>query len=108
MMYMPDAIKATIQLMEAPIESIDIRSSYNVGAISFTPEQIAQSIQKYIPNFKITYKSDFRQALADSWPNSVDDTKARADWDWSHDYDLDKMTKDMLDNIKVKIEAELV
>ena len=108
MMYMPDAIKATIQFMEAPIESIDIRSSYNVGAISFTPEQIAQSIQKYIPNFKITYKSDFRQALADSWPNSVDDSKARADWDWSHDYDLDKMTKDMLDNIKVKIEAELV
>jgi nucleoside-diphosphate-sugar epimerase len=107
MMYMPDAIKATIGLMEAPISQIDIRSSYNVGAISFTPKEIAASIQKYIPDFTITYKSDFRQALADSWPNSVDDSKARADWNWEHDFDLDRMTKDMLDNIKVKIETEI-
>ena len=107
MMYMPDAIKATIGLMEAPISKIDIRSSYNVGAISFTPKEIAASIQKYIPDFTIMYKSDFRQALADSWPNSVDDSKSRADWNWEHDFDLDRMTKDMLDNIKLKIETEI-
>lgn len=106
MMYMPDAIKATISLMESPNNQIDIRSSYNVGSMSFTPKEIASSIQKFIPDFTISYKSDFRQALADSWPNSVDDNKAREDWNWSPDFDLDKMTEDMLKNIRIKIEAE--
>lgn len=106
MMYMPDAIKATINLMEAPAETIKVRSSYNVGSMSFTPKQIAESIQKHIPEFTISYKSDFRQALADSWPNSVNDSKATEDWNWQPDFDLDAMTKDMLENIGKKIKRE--
>ncbi len=101
MMYMPDAIRATVQLMEAPAEQVKIRSSYNLAGISFNPEEIAASIRKYIPGFTITYNPDFRQAIADSWPQSIDDARAQQDWGWKMDYDLDAMTKDMLDNLKI-------
>jgi nucleoside-diphosphate-sugar epimerase len=101
MMYMPDAIRATIELMEAPAEKIKVRTSYNVSAISFSPKEIAESIHKHIPEFKITYKPDYRQAIADSWPQSIDDTVARADWGWKPEYDLDRMTEDMLRNLKL-------
>lgn len=100
MMYMPDAIRATIELMEAPADQVKIRSSYNLGGISFNPEEIAASIRKYIPEFTITYKPDFRQAIADSWPKSINDTEARNHWGWDPKYDLDSMTKEMLDNLK--------
>ncbi len=100
MMYMEDAIRATIDLMEAPAEKVKIRSAYNVAGISFNPEEIAASIRKHIPNFSISYQPDFRQAIADSWPQSIDDTRAREDWGWQPKYDLDKMTAVMLENIK--------
>ncbi|MDN5201600.1 NAD-dependent epimerase/dehydratase family protein [Fulvivirgaceae bacterium BMA10] len=100
MMYMADAIKATIDLMQADKEDIQIRSSYNLAAISFTPEEISNSIKKTFPDFEITYKPDFRQAIADSWPDSIDDSKAREDWGWNHEYDLDRMTEDILLNLK--------
>ncbi len=100
MMYMDDAIKATIQIMQAPKEQIKIRSSYNLSAISFTPKKIAEAIQKHIPEFTITYKPDFRQQIADSWPASIDDSKAREDWNWQHEFDLEKMTRMMLENLK--------
>lgn len=100
MMYMPDAIRATIELMEAPAEQVKIRSSYNLGGISFNPEEIAASIRKYIPEFTISYKPDFRQAIADSWPQSINDSEARNHWGWKPEFDLDGMTKEMLDNLK--------
>jgi nucleoside-diphosphate-sugar epimerase len=100
MMYMPDAIRATIELMDAPAEKVKIRSSYNLGGISFDPEQIAAEIRKHIPEFTITYKPDFRQAIADSWPRSIEDSRAREDWGWNPQYDLAGMTRDMLDNLK--------
>ena len=99
MMYMPDAIRATIELMESPAEKVKIRSSYNVAGISFNPEQIAASIRKHIPEFTITYKPDFRQAIADSWPQSINDERASKDWGWQLEYDLDAMTQVMLDNL---------
>ena len=105
MMYIDDAVKATIDLMKADADKIKVRSSYNIAAISFTPEQIAQSIQKHIPEFSISYSPDFRQKIADSWPNSIDDSKARSDWGWKHTYDLDGMTEDILKNLQVKLEA---
>lgn len=99
MMYMPDALRATIELMEAPAEQVKIRSSYNLAGISFDPEEIAASIRKIIPEFTITYKPDFRQAIADSWPGSIDDTEARNHWGWKPKYDLDGMTRDMLEHL---------
>lgn len=99
MMYMPDAIKATIDLMQAPTKDISIRSSYNVAAISFTPKDLHQAIVKRYPDFKITYKPDFRQQIASSWPNSIDDTQARLDWNWQHDYGIEQMTEDILKHI---------
>jgi nucleoside-diphosphate-sugar epimerase len=99
MMYMEDAIRATIAIMDAPEEQIKIRSSYNLAAISFTPTEIAASIQKHIPEFTITYKPDFRQKIADSWPSSIDDTNAREDWGWEHAYDLNLITQDMIENL---------
>ncbi len=99
MMYMPDAIKATMDLMNAPRESVKIRSSYNLAAMSFTPEEIYQSILPFFPDFKIAYNPDFRQAIADSWPDSIDDSFARKDWGWSPDYDLNAMTSDILKNL---------
>lgn len=99
MMYMPDAIKATIELMEAPKEKISIRHSYNVSSMSFSPKEIALEIKKHIPEFVINYKEDYRQAIANSWPQSLDDSVARRDWGWKHNYDLEFMVKDMLDNL---------
>ncbi len=99
MMYMPDAIRATIELMESPAEKVKIRSSYNVSGISFNPEEIAASIRKFIPNFTISYTPDFRQAIADSWPQSINDQEAREHWGWKPEFDLDAMTKVMLDNL---------
>ncbi|HWB26554.1 MAG TPA: NAD-dependent epimerase/dehydratase family protein [Chitinophagaceae bacterium] len=99
MMYMPDAIKATIDLMEAPEEKISVRTSYNIAAVSFSPKEIAEAIQKHIPGFAISYQPDYRQAIADSWPQSIDDSVARRDWGWKHEYDLNKMTEDMLKNL---------
>ena len=100
MMYMDDAIAATIQIMQSPKEQIKIRSSYNLAAMSFTPTEIAQEIKKHIPEFEITYHPDFRQKIADSWPASIDDSAAREDWNWSHQFDISSMTKDMLDHLK--------
>ena len=100
MMYMDDAIAATIQIMQAPAEQIKIRSSYNLAAMSFTPTEIAAEIKKHIPEFTITYEPDFRQKIADSWPASIDDSDARADWNWNHKYDMETMTVDMLEHLK--------
>jgi nucleoside-diphosphate-sugar epimerase len=100
MMYMDDAIRATIEIMQAPAEKIKIRSSYNLSAISFTPKQITEEIQKHYPNFEVTYEPDFRQKIADSWPNSVNDTEARKDWNWKHQFDLNAMTFEMLTNLE--------
>lgn len=100
MMYMPDALRATISLMEAPAEQVKIRSSYNVAGVSFTPDEIAAEIRKHIPEFTISYAPDFRQAIADSWPQSIDDTYARNDWGWKPEFDLANMTQDMLANLK--------
>jgi nucleoside-diphosphate-sugar epimerase len=99
MMYMPDAIRATIELMEADASKISIRTSYNISGMSFSPKEIAAVIKKHIPDFSISYKADYRQAIADSWPQSIDDTLARNDWGWKEEYDLERMTKDMLENL---------
>lgn len=100
MMYMPDAIRATLELMEAPSADVKIRSSYNLAGISFTPAQIAAEIKKHIPEFNISYEPDFRQAIADSWPQSIDDSRAQEDWGWNPKYDMESMTKDMLMHLK--------
>ncbi len=99
MMYMPDAIRATIELMEADAERIKIRSSYNLAAMSFTPAMVGESIKQHIPDFQLTYDIDFRQKIAETWPGSIDDSEARADWGWQHAFDLDKMTADMLQHV---------
>jgi nucleoside-diphosphate-sugar epimerase len=100
MMYMDDAIVATIQIMQADAEKIKIRSSYNLAAMSFTPTEITNEIKKQIPEFEVSYKPDFRQKIADSWPASIDDSSARADWGWENNFDLEKMTVEMLENLK--------
>jgi nucleoside-diphosphate-sugar epimerase len=100
MMYMDDAIRATIEIMQADNEKVKIRSAYNLAGISFTPAQIAEEIKKHLPNFTITYKPDFRQKIADSWPASIDDALAREDWGWKHQYEMDSMTTIMLENLK--------
>ena len=102
MMYMPDAIRATIELMEADAKRISIRTSYNISAMSFAPKDIAADLKKYIHDFTIQYAPDYRQKIADSWPQSIDDSVARNDWGWQHEYDLPKMTKDMLENLGVR------
>ena len=99
MMYMPDAIRATIELMEAPANKISIRTSYNISSMSFSPKEISAEISKHIPDFKMSYQPDYRQAIADSWPQSIDDSVARRDWGWKEDFDLAGMTKDMLENL---------
>lgn len=103
MMYMDDAIRATIELMEAPAEKIKNRMSYNVSAMSFSPKEIATSIQKHIPEFTIDYAPDYRQQIAASWPQSIDDAEARADWGWKPEFDLDKMTIEMLTQLRKKM-----
>lgn len=99
MMYMEDAIRATIELMEAPAENVKIRSSYNLAGISFTPNEVAQEIQKQIPEFQIHYQPDFRQAIADSWPDSIDDSHAQSDWGWKVKYDLPMLVQIMLEGV---------
>jgi nucleoside-diphosphate-sugar epimerase len=100
MMYMEDAISATVEIMQATSEQIKIRSSYNLAGVSFTPKEIAEEIKKHIPNFTISYKPDFRQKIADSWPASIDDSSAQKDWNWQHKFDLASMTVEMLENLK--------
>jgi nucleoside-diphosphate-sugar epimerase len=102
MMFMDDAINATVSIMEASPEKIKIRSSYNLSAMSFDPAEIAKSIQKHIPEFAISYEPDFRQAIADSWPQSIDDSEAQKDWGWHSRFSLDEMTEIMLENLKSK------
>jgi nucleoside-diphosphate-sugar epimerase len=102
MMYMDDAVRATMNIMSAPSESIKIRSSYNLGGISFTPNMISKEIKNHFPDFKISYSPDFRQAIADSWPSSINDASAQKDWNWSHDFDLKNMTNTMLKNLKAE------
>jgi nucleoside-diphosphate-sugar epimerase len=102
MMFMEDAINATVKIMQAESNTVKIRSSYNLAALSFTPKYISEAIQKHIPEFKITYKPDFRQNIANSWPKSIDDSSARTDWNWSHNYDLDKMTEEMITQLRNK------
>lgn len=99
MMYMPDAIRATIELMEAPADKISIRTSYNLSAMSFSPKEITAEIKKHIPGFLVSYKPDYRQPIADSWPQSIDDAVARKDWGWKEEFNLEQMTKDMLENL---------
>lgn len=100
MMYMPDAIRATIELMEADSAKIRIRSAYNLSGMSFSPREISEEIKKHIPSFTISYEPDYRQQIADGWPQSIDDTAAREQWGWKPEYDLEKMTTDMLKNLK--------
>lgn len=99
MMFMDDAIRATLQIMESAPEDIKVRSSYNLSAMSFTPAQMAKSIQEQLPDFKMEYEPDFRQAIADSWPSSIDDTNAQQDWNWNAEFDLEKTTEEMLSNL---------
>ena len=101
MMFMDDAIRGTIELMQAPAEQIKIRSAYNLAGSSFTPAELATSIQKHLPDFTIDYAPDFRQAIADSWPNSIDDSYAQKDWGWQAQFDTDAMVKVMLENVNV-------
>ncbi|MBX2933284.1 MAG: NAD-dependent epimerase/dehydratase family protein [Ferruginibacter sp.] len=100
MMYMPDAIRATIELMEADASKISVRTSYNISGMSFSPKEIAAAIQKHIPGFSISYQPDYRQPIADSWPKSIDDSVARKDWGWKEEFALDAMTEDMLKNLE--------
>jgi threonine 3-dehydrogenase len=100
MMYMDDVIRATLELMDADKEKLTIRTSYNIAGMSFNPEQIALSIKEYYPDFKIAYKPDFRQVIANSWPKCIDDTAARNDWNWKPEYNLNLMTKTMIENLK--------
>ncbi len=100
MMYMEDAVKATLDIMKAKNSDIKIRSSYNLSAISFTPKQLASEIIKNIPSFTIAYKPDFRQQIANSWPNSIDDTAARQDWNWKHSYDISMISQNMLQQLE--------
>ena len=100
MLFMDDAIRATIELMEAPSEQIKIRSAYNLAGVSFTPKELSEAIKKQLPNFNITYNPDFRQAIADSWPNSIDDAITEQQWGWKARFDLPKIVDEMIKNIK--------
>lgn len=104
MMFMDDAIEATVKIMDADPKNIKLRSSYNLAAISFSPEEIANEIKKIVPEFRISYNADFRQKIADSWPQSIDDSRAREDWGWEHKFDLQKMSENMLSNLHAKYE----
>jgi len=106
MMYMPDAIKAMMDLADAPIGSLKHHADYNVNSMSFSPKELVAEIQKHIPEFTVEYEPDFRQEIADSWPNSLDDTCAREEWGWSPSYDIESMTRDMLENLRKKLGAE--
>jgi nucleoside-diphosphate-sugar epimerase len=99
---MNDAIKATIQIMQAKPEDIKIRTSYNLSAINFTPQELSLEIKKHIPDFKITYQPDYRQQIADTWPDFINDSFARKDWNWQHEFDLKSMTTDIINNLKAQ------
>jgi nucleoside-diphosphate-sugar epimerase len=102
MMYMPDAIRATIELMETPAKKLTVRTSYNVSGISFSPKEIALAIKQRLPDFTVSYKPDYRQAIAESWPESIDDALARDDWGWKPEYDLENLTTDMWKNLSTQ------
>jgi nucleoside-diphosphate-sugar epimerase len=106
MMYMNDAVKATLDLMNAPAEKIKVRSSYNISAMSFCPSEVAAEIQKHIPEFQISYNPDFRQSIADSWPKSMNDSTARIDWGWEPQFDLAEMAEDILTNLPALLDLE--
>lgn len=106
MLYMDDAIDATLKLMEAPKENLTVGTSYNLGGLSFTPKELAEEIKKHIPNFEIDYKPDFRQAIADSWPASIDDSVAKKDWGLNYHFGLEEMTKEMIEKLRIKLGAE--
>lgn len=108
MMYMPDAIRATLELMDAPKEKIKVRSSYNLAGISFSPAEIAAEIKKHQPGFQIEYKPDFRQEIADSWPQSIDDSQTQEDWGWELEFGLKEMVTDMLSHIRKKVKPGIV
>ena len=105
MMYMPDAIRATLELMDAPAHCVQERHSYNLAALSFTPAQLAEAIARQVPGFSVDYAPDYRQAIADGWPQSIDDSVARADWGWAPQFDLDAMVADMLAHLRPQVEA---
>jgi len=105
MMYMPDALRATIELMEAPADEVKQRGSYNLAGVSFTPDEIAAAIKKRIPEFEVAFAPDFRQAIAASWPQRIDDREAQGDWGWKLQYDLDAMVDDMLTNLRPLVKA---
>jgi nucleoside-diphosphate-sugar epimerase len=104
MMYMPDCLKAFVTLMGAPLSSLKHHGDYNLAALSFNPRALAAEIKRHIPEFEIEYKPDYRQAIADSWPKSIDDSASREEWGWSPDYDLAAMTKDMLKRLRRRLE----
>lgn len=108
MMYMPDAIRGTIELMQAPAENIKVRSAYNFAALDFTPTELAASIRKFIPDFTLSFAPDFRQAIADTWPQTINDQEARKDWGWSPRYDIDAMTKSMLEVLSLKLNKAIL
>lgn len=105
MMYVNDAIKATIDLMDVSSSKIKIRGSYNLAAVSFTARQWEDALKKHMPDLKVTYKPDERQKIADSWPKTIDDSKSRSDWGWKHNYDLERMTKEMVENLQKKLNS---
>lgn len=106
MMYMPDCIKGTVDIMEADSSKIKVRTSYNFAGISFSAKELAEEVKKRIPEFEASYEPDYRQKIADSWPKTIDDSDARSDWEWKHEYDLEKMTSDMLEKLKAKLSKE--
>jgi nucleoside-diphosphate-sugar epimerase len=107
MMYMPDALRAAVELMEADPSKLIHRNSFNVSAMSFDPEMIAASIKKELPHFELKYEIDpIKQSIADSWPNSMDDSCARAEWNWKPEYNLDSMTRDMLAKLRLKLDIK--
>ena len=105
MMYMADAIKATLKIMESDSDKIKIRSSYNISGCSFNPEELANEIKSYIPDFKILYSSDYRQEIADSWPNSLEDYLAKEHWGWQAEYDMPKLVEEMIKNLNAKYDC---
>lgn len=108
MIYMDDAIRATIELMDAEAKKINIRTSYNLAGMSFSPEQVASAIQKMYPQFEVNYKPDFRQQIAENWPMSIDDSAARRDWNWKAEYNLESMTETMITQLNIKYQTEVV
>ena len=106
MIYMDDCIKATIELMIAPKENISCRTSYNVSGLSFSPIDLAKEIQKRNPNFEVTFKPDYRQEIAATWPASIDDSLARKDWDWKPNFDIEKLTNTMIDNVRMQYKSQ--